>query len=139
MTRKQQDGSKDQKRLNVRLDEETNSKLDKLCEISDDTISNVVRSLIHHGTVNVITNGSQLIKCINKFNNTINQHNLQLSREIENVQTDINQIKHMLLQEGTTNSILPVYVAKAELFIDQLSRKYQEEIYRISDYMKCWR
>lgn len=125
--------SKEQKKLVVRLDEETDKILNQLCTNSGETRSDVIRSLIHHGTINVLINGNELIKSVNKFNNTINQHNLQLSQEIRHVQTDINQVKQVMSQQNTPNPALLVYLAKAETYLDHLFRKYQEEIYHISD------
>lgn len=134
MTNKHHDHSKEQKKLVVRLDEDTDRILNQLCTNSGETKSEIIRSLIHHGTINVLTNGNELVKFVNKFNNTINQHNLQLSQEIRHVQTDINSIKQVISQQNTPNPVLLVYLAKAETYLDHLFRKYQEEIYRISDY-----
>lgn len=110
----------------IRVSEETQKKLQNLCEKSGKTSSAVIRDLIDNGEVRSIYNGREIIKTVAGYHNKLNAYSLKMASDIKEIKNDINQL--MTVEPIRNNEICSIYLQKANLTLDMLQREYDNKL-----------
>lgn len=108
--------------LNVRLDEESNDKLNDLKEQSGKSKGAIIRDLIDKGFVNVFYGQKDVMKRVSKVENTFNQNTLAVRRDLQNLEKKVNELK--VACSSNDQMLVKPLAVNIESFVENLNDKY---------------
>jgi hypothetical protein len=125
---------KQEKQINVRLDESTYLKLQKQAKDTGIKPSTMIRGLIQEGKVNYIPEGKNIIGKVMALRDEVNQTALQIEAQMYSVEDAITALKKeledVLYKKGVPYSKLcniEEEIKKREIEITKLKKIWQEE------------